>query len=209
MSFDLVIRGGTVVLPETDGVAADIAISKGRIAAILAPETAVDAREALDVAGKTILPGVIDVHLHLGHGKDIARPRVLEDAANETAAAATGGVTTFIPYLMATDPFETLFDEVKAVTEAVSFMKRNRPESERIISKYMKLTDPNLVSIEYNFNVALFPDLPYPTLDGVRLILENLAAENPEHGRRDPKEFVDSSIVDRLKQEKFLETIGK
>jgi ABC-type nitrate/sulfonate/bicarbonate transport system substrate-binding protein len=98
---------------------------------------------------------------------------------------------------------------VKAVTEAVSFMKRNRTESERIISKYMKLTDPNLVSIEYNFNVALFPDLPYPTLDGVRLILDNLSIENPEHGRRDPREFVDSSIVDRLKQEKFLESIGK
>src|SRR6185295_3514601 len=118
MSFDLVIRGGTVVLPETDGVAADIAISKGRIAAILAPETAVDARETLDVAGKTVLPGVIDVHLHLGHGKDIAQPRVPEDTATETAAAATGGVTTFIPYLMATDPFESLFDEVKAITAA-------------------------------------------------------------------------------------------
>ena len=88
-------------------------------------------------------------------------------------------------------------------------MKRNRSESERIISKYMKLTDANLVSIEYNFNVALFPDLPYPTLDGVRLILENLAAENPEHGRRDPKEFVDTSIVDRLNQERFLESLGK
>jgi NitT/TauT family transport system substrate-binding protein len=98
---------------------------------------------------------------------------------------------------------------VKAVTEAVSFMKRNRPESERIIAKYMKLNDPNLVTIEYNFNVALFPDLPYPTLDGVRLILDNLATENPEHARRDPKEFVDSSIVDRLKQEKFLESLVK
>jgi hypothetical protein len=98
---------------------------------------------------------------------------------------------------------------VKAVTEAVSFMKRNRAESERIISKYMKLTDPNLVAIEYDFNVALFPNLPYPTLDGMRLILENLAIENPEHARRDPKEFVDSSIVDRLKQEKFLESVGK
>jgi dihydropyrimidinase len=61
---------------------------------------------------------VIDVHLHLGHGKDIARPRVPEDAATETAAAALGGITTFIPYLMATDPFETLFDEVNEVTEA-------------------------------------------------------------------------------------------
>jgi dihydropyrimidinase len=118
MPFDLVIRGGTVVLPQTDGVAADVAISEEKIAAILAPGTAVDAVQALDVTDKVVLPGVIDVHLHLGHGKDIARPRVPEDAATETAAAALGGITTFIPYLMATDPFETLFDEVIQVTEA-------------------------------------------------------------------------------------------
>ena len=118
MPFDLLVRGGTVVLPQTDGVAADIAISEEKIAAILAPGTAIDAAATLDATDKVVLPGVVDVHLHLGHGKDIARPRVPEDAATETAAAALGGITTFIPYLMATDPFETLFDEVNAVTEA-------------------------------------------------------------------------------------------
>ena len=41
-----------------------------------------------------------------------------EDAAGETAAAAAGGVTTFIPYLMATEPFEDIFEDVRAVTEA-------------------------------------------------------------------------------------------
>src|SRR6202051_2484296 len=118
MRFDLVVRGGTVVLPQTDGVAADVAISGEKIAAVLAPGTTIDAVETLDGTGKLVLPGVIDVHLHLGHGKDTARPRVAEDAATETAAAAIGGVTAFIPYLMATDPFETLFDEVKNITEA-------------------------------------------------------------------------------------------
>src|SRR5262249_51957338 len=116
--FDLVVRGGTVVLPDTDGVRVHLAISKGVIAALLAPGTIIETAETLDVSGKTVLPGVIDVHLHLGHGKDIARPRVPEDAATETAAAAVGGVTTFVPYLMATEPFETLFDDVKEVTEA-------------------------------------------------------------------------------------------
>ena len=66
------------------------------------------------------MPGAIDVHLHLGHGKDISRPRVPEDAAQETAAAVTGGVTAFIPYLMATEPFETIFEGVRGVTEAGS-----------------------------------------------------------------------------------------
>ena len=88
MSFDLILRGGTVVLPDTNGVSADIAIKNERFAAILAPGATADARATVDVSGKTVVPGVIDVHLHLGHGKDIARPRVPEDAATETAAAA-------------------------------------------------------------------------------------------------------------------------
>jgi dihydropyrimidinase len=116
--YDLVIRGGHAVLPGTDGVRADIAVRNGKIAAILAPDGEAPARAVLDASRLTVFPGVIDVHLHLGHGRDIARPRVPEDAASETAAAAVGGVTTFVPYLMATEPFETIFDDVRAVTEA-------------------------------------------------------------------------------------------
>jgi dihydropyrimidinase len=116
--YDLLIRGGNVVLPGTDGTPADIAVSNGKIAGILAPGSAAEAREIVDAGGLVVFPGVIDVHLHLGHGRDIARPRVPEDAASETAAAAAGGVTTMIPYLMATEPFEAIFDDVRAVTEA-------------------------------------------------------------------------------------------
>jgi dihydropyrimidinase len=66
--FDLVVRGGSVVLPQTNGIVVDVAINNGQIAALLAPGTAAEAAETLDVSGKTVLPGVIDVHLHLGHG---------------------------------------------------------------------------------------------------------------------------------------------
>jgi dihydroorotase-like cyclic amidohydrolase len=118
MPYDLLIRGGQAVLPGTDGVRADIAVRDGKIAGILAPDSGAEAKETLDAAGLVVFPGVIDVHLHLGHGMDIARPRVPEDAAGETAAAVAGGVTTFVPYLMATDPFEDIFEDVRAVTEA-------------------------------------------------------------------------------------------
>lgn len=105
-----------VVLP--NGVAeTSIAAQGGKIVAIGAAPQGVEV-ETIDLKGLTILPGAIDPHLHLGHGKDISRPRVPQDAAQETAAAAFGGVTTFIPYLMATDPFESLFEDVRAVTEA-------------------------------------------------------------------------------------------
>ena len=116
--FDLVIRGGEAVLPGIGRTACDLATSNGRIAAILAPGAAASAVEEVSAKGLVALPGAIDAHLHLGHNKDISRPRVPGDADQETAAAAAGGVTSLIPYLMATEPFETLFDEVVAVTEA-------------------------------------------------------------------------------------------
>ncbi len=55
---------------------------------------------------------------------------------------------------------ETAYRYVKALTEAIWFMKRNRAESERIIGKYMKISDPRLMAVEYDFNVALLPELP-------------------------------------------------
>jgi dihydropyrimidinase len=116
-AFDLVIRGGDAILPGRGQAACDIGIRDGKIAAILAPGETVPAQDELSARGLIVLPGAVDVHLHLGHGKDIARPREPLDAARETAAAAKGGVTTFIPYLMATEPFETIFDDVISVTQ--------------------------------------------------------------------------------------------
>ena len=116
--YDLAVTGGRVLLGEGEPIEAELAIRRGKIAAILTPGSQIDAAANIDVTGLVVLPGVIDAHLHLGHGRDIARPRVPGDAAQETAAAAAGGITTFIPYLMATDPFETIFADVLQVTEA-------------------------------------------------------------------------------------------
>jgi dihydroorotase-like cyclic amidohydrolase len=67
------------------------------------------------------MPGIVDAHIHLGHGADISRPRVAGDAVSESAAAAAGGVTTFLSYVIASDPFTpALIDEICAVTAAGS-----------------------------------------------------------------------------------------
>jgi hypothetical protein len=84
-------------------------------------------------------------------------------------------------------------------------LKRNRSDSERIIAKYMKINDAKLARTEHEFVSALMPDYPVPTFDGIKLILENFGKEYPDAPRRDPKEFVDSSIIDRVKQERFAE----
>ncbi len=94
---------------------------------------------------------------------------------------------------------------LKCSVESIVYMKRNRADAERIISKYMKINEPKLVATEFDFVSSLIPDYPAPTLDGIRLILENFGKEYPDAPRRDPKEFVDGSIIERLKQERFAE----
>lgn len=118
MTFDLLISGGEAILPGVGRTRCDIAVRDGRIAAILDPGAGVAAAQTLDASGRIVMPGVIDAHLHLGHGKDISRPQVPQDADRETASAAAGGVTCMIAYLMSAAPFSEIFDEVVAITEA-------------------------------------------------------------------------------------------
>lgn len=116
--YDLIVAGGRVVLPGLGLVDADIAIAGGRIAAISAPGQAGSADATLDARNLVVMPAALDVHLHLGHGNDISRPRVPADANAETGAAARGGIATMIPYLMASEPFETIFKDVVSTTAA-------------------------------------------------------------------------------------------
>jgi hypothetical protein len=94
---------------------------------------------------------------------------------------------------------------MKCATESIVALKRNRADSERIISKYMKINDAKLVATEFDFVSSLMPDYIAPTLEGTKLILENFGKEYPDAPKRDPKDFVDGSIIERLKQEKFAE----
>ncbi|MBX3031224.1 MAG: dihydroorotase family protein [Chloroflexi bacterium] len=87
--FDLVIRGGTVVSPE-GRVAADVAITDGRIAAVVTPGTELQASRTIDATGRHLLPGAIDVHSH--HREPGYTHK--EDIVTATAACAAGGVTT-------------------------------------------------------------------------------------------------------------------
>ena len=84
-------------------------------------------------------------------------------------------------------------------------MKHHRAESEHIIGRYMKTSDPQLVRLAYEFVISLLPDYSVPTLEGIRLILENFGKEYPDAPRRDPKEFVDGLFIEGLKQERFVE----
>lgn len=91
MNADLVIRHGTLVT-EHAVFEADLAISAGQIAAVLAPGQPVRADDQIDARGLHVLPGLVDNHVHFN---EPGRTH-WEGFASGSRAAAAGGVTTVL-----------------------------------------------------------------------------------------------------------------
>jgi len=64
MFADLVIKNGKIVTPQVTYEGDDIAVKDGKIIAIDKQGSFAEAKEVIDVKGKYILPGLIDVHVH-------------------------------------------------------------------------------------------------------------------------------------------------
>src|SRR4051812_12985899 len=96
MAYDLIIANGTVVT--ADGQEhADIAIRGEKVATVgkgLAKDP--DGARVLDVSGKLVMPGGVDVHVHLE--LPFCGTVSSDDWDTGTRAAARGGVTTVIDF---------------------------------------------------------------------------------------------------------------
>jgi len=95
MKFDLVIRGGAIVTA-TDMFRADLGILDGKIASLASELPAGCAEREMDAAGKYVMPGGIDVHVHFQ--LPFCGTVSADDFLSGTRAAACGGVTTVIDF---------------------------------------------------------------------------------------------------------------
>ncbi|NLU53248.1 MAG: dihydropyrimidinase [Clostridiaceae bacterium] len=94
--MELLIKNGAVVT-ESSSFIADIAVKDGKISCI-GKNLPIEAKKVVDVSGKYVLPGAIDVHTHLAmpFGGTVSADGYLSG----TRAAACGGVTTVFDYPM-------------------------------------------------------------------------------------------------------------
>ncbi|MCS6859063.1 MAG: amidohydrolase/deacetylase family metallohydrolase [Abditibacteriales bacterium] len=89
MTYDLVLQGGRVIDPSQslDGVR-DVAVADGKIVAVAESITGA-ARQTIDVRGKLVTPGLIDIHTHVYAG-------VTTWGVKPDPAALRSGVTTLV-----------------------------------------------------------------------------------------------------------------
>ena len=99
-TFDLVLKGGMLVNQDGVGVR-DVAVRGGRIAAIGTIDAG-SAGEVVDYRGLTVLPGVIDTHVHFREPGLTHK----EDLESGSRAAVLGGVTAVFE-MPNTDPTTT------------------------------------------------------------------------------------------------------
>ena len=118
MTVDVVIKNGLLVLPSgiTEG---SVVVDGGKILGVVkSGEPSAD--RVVDAAGKVILPGVVDMHVHL---RDPGFPE-RENFESGTRAAAAGGVTTVVdmPNTVPATVTVEAFNQKKGIAERKSLV---------------------------------------------------------------------------------------
>ena len=93
MNRELLIANALVVSSKSC-TPADILVSDGKIAALLAPGSGCEAEKVIDVKGHHVMPGCVDGHTHMMDPGYTDR----EEFETGTMAAAVGGITTIVDH---------------------------------------------------------------------------------------------------------------
>lgn len=94
----------------------------------------------------------------------------------------------------------------RATVESIHFFKNNKPQTLAILKKYAK-TDLTTLDSAYTYIKGAVPDLPYPTLEGMKTILNEMGRTRPEVLKYDAASMVDPSLIKAIDDEGFLKKL--
>ena len=165
MSVDRVISGGRVVT--ADGIRpADVLVTDGKITGLVSPGTAPsDAGEIIDATGRFVLPGSIDVHVHLREPGYTHK----EDITTATASAAAGGVTTVFGMPNVNPPTVTrqILDETLAIYDAKSIVDYNHNPAATIPDEIVPMAEAGVAAYKVYMVVDTGRSYPHPSGTGM------------------------------------------
>lgn len=95
-TYDLLLKGGWVIDPKNRiNSVNDVAIAGGKIARVAASISPLEAKQTVNVAGLTVTPGLIDLHVHV-YQRPESQSLERDSSVQPDAHAFPSGVTTVV-----------------------------------------------------------------------------------------------------------------
>ena len=127
---------------------------------------------------------------------------ILADLEEMKIYNTVGDLSTRIDLLKTRrDPLRAFF---MASSEAIALGKKNKELAQKVITKYMKVTDRKRLDTVYDASLGRMPSKPYPREEAVQLELESVAFTDPLFRNKKPSEFMDNSIIAELERKGFF-----
>lgn len=126
---------------------------------------------------------------------------VLSRTADLGIAYQAAGIVTTREYIQAQP--EVVSRVVKSVTQGVHRYKTDKPFALQVLTKYIKIDDPEALEVNYNAYADVFPQAPEPTLDGMRQVANEVAADQ-HSAAPDVATMIDSSFIKQLEASGFI-----
>ena len=97
---------------------------------------------------------------------------------------------------------------MRAFVEGIHYYKTHKPESMKTIARYMKINDMEAVGATYDyFAPKIVPRKPYPSLKGIKALIDLAAAEKPDSKSISPERFVNNSILKEVDDTGFIDRL--
>jgi len=97
---------------------------------------------------------------------------------------------------------------MRAFVEGIHYFKTNRRESMKIIARTMRTDDMEAVGATYDyFAVKIIPRKPYPSVKGIKALLDLAAKERPEAARASPERFINATLLKELDESGFIDRL--
>jgi len=95
----------------------------------------------------------------------------------------------------------------RVATEGIHVFKTDKEEAIAVMSKYTKVTDRKVLDNTYNDNKDVHDLTLWPTVTGIKSILETLSASSPKAASARPEDFIDGRLVQRLEERGFFKKL--
>jgi NitT/TauT family transport system substrate-binding protein len=93
---------------------------------------------------------------------------------------------------------------LKGFLEGIRYVATHKDETKKIITKYLKVTDPEILEATYQSYLQVTDYSAYPNLEGMRNALDEVAQRVPAAKNKKPEDFVDTRFLKELEKEGFL-----